>query len=286
MNTGALTIPLSLDLRSSAASGLANAPTCRYWPDAGAEAFFFASAAARDNGGGVLLRRWRPLLDGTGRGRDHRGAILRDFRFVEHQWRRTALGGPPLLRVDAFDLDPRGTGFGVTELLRGRVGQVDDPVRIERPAVVDPQDHAACCCPGWSPGRNSAVAMSCARHSCRTGHTLRRWRCSDRGIRCRTRTPYPTARRSWIPATGSKSCPARVYGLALYGPVCRVGVASGMRDTSTSHHGAPSLWARLMSSPGVARTAVVDVLAPARGWSNNWRPALPTRRMPSASGVY
>ena len=50
-----------------------------------------------------------------------------------------------------------------------------------------------------------------------------------------------------------------MYGLALYGPVCRVGVASGMRETSTSHHGAPSLWARLMSRPGVARTAVVLV---------------------------
>ncbi|CAI8705424.1 hypothetical protein EMIT0P171_100137 [Pseudomonas sp. IT-P171] len=40
--------------------------------------------------------------------------------------------------------------------------------------------------------------------------------------------------------------------------MCRVGVASGMRDTSTSHHGAPSLWARLMSSPGAERTAVEE----------------------------
>ncbi|MNI64206.1 hypothetical protein D3C73_1196340 [compost metagenome] len=45
----------------------------------------------------------------------------------------------------------------------------------------------------------------------------------------------------------------------MYGPVCRVGVASGIRETSTSHHGAPSLWARLMSSPGVVRTAVLLV---------------------------
>ncbi|MNR46717.1 hypothetical protein D3C85_1657220 [compost metagenome] len=58
--------------------------------------------------------------------------------------------------------------------------------------------------------------------------------------------------------------PSTVYGLALYGPVCRVGVASGIRETSTSHHGAPSLWARLMSSPGVVRTAAVDFWAGAR----------------------
>ncbi|MNF01795.1 hypothetical protein D3C80_2008400 [compost metagenome] len=39
-------------------------------------------------------------------------------------------------------------------------------------------------------------------------------------------------------------------------PVCTVGVASGILFTSTSHHGAPSLWARLMSSPGWARTTL------------------------------
>ncbi|MNT14485.1 hypothetical protein D3C72_1494940 [compost metagenome] len=37
----------------------------------------------------------------------------------------------------------RGTDLGITELLRRGIGQVDDAVRIERPTVVHPQDHAA-----------------------------------------------------------------------------------------------------------------------------------------------
>ncbi|MNE47904.1 hypothetical protein D3C80_1423330 [compost metagenome] len=44
--------------------------------------------------------------------------------------------------IDALDLDPRRTALGITELLRRGEGQIDDPVRIERPAVVDPQNRA------------------------------------------------------------------------------------------------------------------------------------------------
>ena len=59
VKAGALTIELSLERSSSAASGLANAPTWRYRPEAAGEAFFFTTictgttAAACCSGGGV-----------------------------------------------------------------------------------------------------------------------------------------------------------------------------------------------------------------------------------------
>ncbi|MNM79102.1 hypothetical protein D3C81_910240 [compost metagenome] len=94
----------------------------------------------RDHGGGVLLRWRSPLFDRTGAGRQ--GLGLGHLRLVEHHRRCLATLSPPLFRVDTLDAHPRGTGFGIAELLRRRVGQVDDAVGIERSAVVDPQDHA------------------------------------------------------------------------------------------------------------------------------------------------
>ncbi|MNE31959.1 hypothetical protein D3C80_1255520 [compost metagenome] len=95
----------------------------------------------RDHGGGVLLRWRSPLFDRTGAGRQ--GLGLGHLRLVEHHRRCLATLSPPLFRVDTLDAHPRGTGFGIAELLRRRVGQVDDAVGVERTTVVDPQDHTA-----------------------------------------------------------------------------------------------------------------------------------------------
>ena len=84
-----------------------------------------------------LGHRHRLRLRRGGSGLGHRLLGLRQ----DHRCRPAALG-PPLHRVDAFDLDPRGAGLGIAELLRRGEGQVDDPVGIERAAVVDADDHA------------------------------------------------------------------------------------------------------------------------------------------------
>ncbi|MCY1499207.1 hypothetical protein D9M68_332170 [compost metagenome] len=95
----------------------------------------------------MLLRRRGVLLD---RRAGHLGDRLRlglrlggHLRLRQDHGHRTALGRPPLMGIDALDLDPGGAGLGITELLRRGEGEVDDAVGIERATVVDPQDHAA-----------------------------------------------------------------------------------------------------------------------------------------------
>ncbi len=92
----------------------------------------------------MLLRRRCVLLDGAGRsGQRRRRRLGNDLRLIEQQRRRTPALRPPFLRVDTLDLDPRRAAFGIAELFGGRVGEVDDAVGIERPAIVDAQDHRA-----------------------------------------------------------------------------------------------------------------------------------------------